>query len=252
MLVEKNKVTMRRRRRPKGTRGPGERYHLKVLDRTLDVLECFSDDQSRLNLKDISKLVQFQESSLFRILLTLENRGYLLQHSDGSYQLTAKLLHGKMHEHAARLHQRVYPYLQSLANRFNETASLAYLFGEHIRVLDTLETFQEIRVTHKPGRVLPPHCSSLGKAITAFQDRAFIDRILEAYGLTRRTENTVVDRQALLAEFEQINARGYAIDREEAVKGAVCIGVAIRSKGRVVASISISVPVARMAPEREQ
>ena len=46
-----------------------------------------------------------------------------------------------------------------------------------------------------------------GKAIAAFQEPAAINRILEAYGLYRRTENTVTERQALLAGFAEIRAR---------------------------------------------
>ena len=52
------------------------------------------------------------------------------------------------------------PEMESLATTFNETASLAYLFDDRIHVLDCLETFHEIRMTNKIGRVLPPHCSS--------------------------------------------------------------------------------------------
>jgi len=248
-----------RRRRPKHSvstqhaRESGEQYHLKAITRALDVLECFSDERSNLGLKEISELMDLPESSLFRILLTLENRGYLTQNADGSYCLPPKLLFGKLHDRAERARIIVRPFLQQLASRFDETASLAYLFGDRIQALDTVETFHEIRMTNKPGRVLPPHCSSLGKVITAFQDAQQIDRILETYGLYRRTENTVVDRQALLAEFEATRKRGYAVDREETVMGGVCIGAAITvDKSPVTLALSLSTPLVRMTPAREQ
>jgi hypothetical protein len=77
------------RRRPKPARKsqPGEQYHLKAICRALDVLECFSDERAELNLKDIAALIKHPESSLFRILMTLENRGYLIQNGDGPRQL---------------------------------------------------------------------------------------------------------------------------------------------------------------------
>jgi len=231
----------------------GEQYHLKAITRTLDVLECFSDERPNLSLKEIGELVDLPESSLFRILLTLESRGYLKQNSDGSYCLPPKLLFGKLYERAERARILVRPFLQQLASRFDETASLAYLYGDRIQALDTVETFHEIRMTNKPGRVLPPHCSSLGKAITAFQEPALINRILETYGLYRRTERTVVDRQALLAEFEEVRKRGYAVDREETVVGGVCIGAAITANGHPVSlAISVSTPLVRMSPAREE
>lgn len=240
-----------RRRRPKA--GAAEQYHLRAIERALDVLDAFTDERPELTLRDLSELVRVPESSLFRTLLTLKSRGYLMQKADGAYLLPPKLLYGRVYERAERLRERMRPYLQKLAWRFDETASLAYLFGDRIQVLDTVETFQEVRLTNKPGRVLPPNCSSLGKAITAHQPRELMDRILEVYGLHRRTERTIVDRQALLVEFEEIRRRGYAVDREESVTGGMCIGAPVTLDGRhVVASISMSVPMVRMTREREE
>jgi DNA-binding IclR family transcriptional regulator len=134
----------------------------------------------------------------------------------------------------------------------DETSTVACLFGDQIRALDTSETYQEIRMTNKPGRVLPPHCSSLGKVITAFQEPQVVDRILEVYGLFRRTEKTIVDRQALLGQFAEIRHRGYAFDREETALGGICVAAPVVSEGkRVFASISVSTPIMRMTPERE-
>jgi len=81
----------------------------------------------------------------------------------------------------------VRPELERLTRRFNETASMAYLYDDRIHVLDSIETFHEIRISNRIGRVLPPHCSAMGKAITAFQDRALAEQIVEVYGLSRRT-----------------------------------------------------------------
>ncbi len=248
-----------RRRRPKraaraadALESSGSQYHLKAIGRALDVLECFSDYRPELTLKDIGQMIGLPESSLFRILLTLESRGYLIQNPDGSYQLSAKVLLGRIQERAQNVRAKLRPYLQELASRFDETATSAYLFEDRVHALDTVETFHAIRMTNKPGRVLPPHASSLGKAITAFQKPALIDRMLEVYGLVARTAHTITDRQALLAEFERIRAQGYATDREESVLGGICVGAAVTIDGSpVVAAISVSTPLVRMSPERE-
>jgi DNA-binding IclR family transcriptional regulator len=163
------------------------------------------------------------------------------------------MLFGRLSEGAEALRQMVRPHLQNLASHFNETASLAYLFEDRIQVLDTVETFHEIRVINRTGRILPPHCSSMGKAITAHQSRDLIDRMLETYGLTKRTERSIVDRQSLLAEFEKVQHNGFAVDREESMAGGICIGGPIfLTPARVVAAISVSTPVVRMTTQRER
>jgi DNA-binding IclR family transcriptional regulator len=229
-----------------------DQYLLRSIGRATDVLNTF-DGKHALSLKEVSQRTQLSESTIFRVLLTLERSGYLIQQVDGAYQLAPKLQVGWQLEHASLLREKARPELERLANRFNETVSFAYLFDDRIQVLDCVETFHEIRISNRVGRVLPPHCSAMGKAITAFQDRAVIERILEVYGLFPRTPHTIVDRNKLFQEFEAIRKTGRAYDREESVMGGLCIGAVIRSAGHApVAAISVSTPLARMTGNREQ
>lgn len=247
-----------RRRIPKWALQSGDpsstdqQYYLRTIGRALEVLDCF-DGQIPLSLKEISVRVNLPETTLFRVLLTLERHKYLQQHRDGTYQLAPKLIFGWLVQAADHVRVIARPELERLANTFDETVSLSYLYDDRIHVLDCIETFHEIRMTNKIGRVLPPHCSAMGKVITAFQDRALADRILEVYGLNPRTERTIVDRQKLFAEFEDARRTGIAADREESIRGGICFGAALRTEGKpVVAAISISTPTTRMTGELEK
>lgn len=246
-----------RRRIPKwalqsaGDASSSEQYYLRSIGRALDVLDCF-DGKASLALTDIGGRTGLPESTLFRVLLTLEKHGYLEQAVDGTYQLAPKLRFGWLVEQGNALRDKARPELEKLAHRFNETASLAYLYDDRIHVLDSIETYHEIRMSNRVGRVLPPHCSAMGKAITAFQDRELSDQILEVYGLSRRTEHSITDRGKLFEEFVEIRNTGIACDREESTLGGICYAAAIRPAGQpVVAALSVSTPVVRMTPARE-
>ena len=250
-----------RRRRPKArlvagvveTDGPGaERYALKAISRALEVLDAFPDGETNLSLMQLRHLKGFPEASLFRILLTLESKGYLVRNPDGSFHAAPKVILGRAYEVSENVRQLTRPYLQVLNGRFDETASMAYLYGERIQVVDTIQSFHEIRITNTLGRALPPHCSSMGKAILAFQQPEATDRIVQAYGLHRRTERTIVDREMLSEELAKIRANGYAVDDQESMLGGRCFGAPIfTDKTRAVAAISVSTPVVRLTPERE-
>ena len=247
-----------RRRIPKWALQSGDasstdqQYYLRTIGRALEVLDCF-DGQVPLSLKEISLRVDLPETTLFRVLLTLERHKYLQQHRDGTYQLAPKLIFGWLVQAADHVRVIARPELERLANTFDETVSLSYLYDDRIHVLDCIETFHEIRMTNKIGRVLPPHCSAMGKVITAFQDRPLADRILEVYGLNPRTERTIIDRQKLFAEFEEARRTGIAADREESIRGGICFGAALRNEGKpVVAAVSISTPTTRMTPDLEK
>lgn len=236
----------------KDTDSSNEQYLLRSIGRAIEVLNTF-DGKQPLALKEVSQRTELSESTAFRVLLTLERYGYLSQQVDGTYQLAPKLQAGWQLENARILRDKARPELERLANRFNETVSFACLFDDRIQVLDCVETFHEIRISNRVGRVLPPHCSAMGKALTAFQDRGLIDRILEVYGLFPRTPHTIVDRNRLFQEFEVIRETGLAYDREESVLGGLCIGAVIRVGDQVpVAALSVSTPLARMLGNREQ
>lgn len=232
--------------------GPDHQYYLRTIGRALEVLDCF-DGQVPLSLKDIGARVDLPETSLFRVLLTLEKHKYLQQHRDGTYQLAPKLIFGWLVQAADHLRALARPEMERLAHTFDETVSLSYLYDDRIHVLDCVETFHEIRMTNKIGRVLPPHCSAMGKVITAFQSRELADRILEAYGLTPRTEATITDRNKLFADFEESRRTGIAADREESVLGGTCFSAALRTESKpIVAAVSISTPTIRMTPDLEK
>src|SRR6185312_411726 len=248
--------TSTRRRRPKGNNGADhsdEQYLSRSITRALDVLDCFPGAYSSYSLTELAQQMSMPESSLFRILVTLESRGYLAQGQDGTYTLAPKVLHGRLWERAQHVRKILQPAMLQLARRFNETTSLAFLFEDRISVLESLESLHDIRVSNKVGRLLPPYASSMGKSITAFQDRKTTEQILMAYGVFPRTSRTVTDHTKIYADFEQIRRTGYGCDRGEATEGGICIGAPVFTDAdRVEAAVSVSVPLIRMDEARER
>lgn len=232
---------------------PLPEHYSKSIGRAIQILEYFTDPENSLNLTELAQLSDIPEASLFRILSTLEHHRYLSRNFDGSYSLAPKILFGTLYEHAENARQKIHPLLVNLNHRFDETVSLAYMFGDKIQVIDVLEGFKENRATNTCGKLLPPHCSSMAKAITAYQSRERLDRIIQVYGLVRFTEKTIVDRLALNAEYEKIRHNGWSMEREESSAGICCFGAPIfNEKQHAVAAISVMCPLIRVTPELEK
>lgn len=250
-----------RRRRPQWTKTDlahegetGEdRYSSRTIERAFDALEAFESGHATLSLKELGTITGQPESSLYRVLSTLQKRGYLQQNHDGTYQLTYKVLYGRLFDRTEELRRIARPILEELGQKFDETASLAFLYSDYIQVLDTVETFHPIRVINRPGRIIPPHCSSMGKVILAHLDSSAADRLLETYGLVRRTEYSIADRHALRQELAKVREQGFAEDREESMLGGICFGAPIfSSPGHVLAALSVSTPKQRIDREKER
>ena len=102
------------------------------------------------------------------------------------------------------------------------------------------------------GSRAPAHCTSVGKALLAYQPPEIVKQVLDL-GLKRYTANTISDPQKLMDELAQIRTRGYAIDDEEIEAGLRCVAAPIRDhSGQVVAAISVAAPVQRMTKKTVQ
>ena len=68
------------------------RSGILVLHKTLDILETIRETRSGLGLSDLARGIGLPKPTAYRIIATLEGRGYLSRNSDGHYQMTRKLL----------------------------------------------------------------------------------------------------------------------------------------------------------------
>ena len=117
--------------------------------------------------------------------------------------------------------------MQQLSRQLRETTSLAALFDNRIEVIAVVESPQPIRMSNIVGHILPPNASSLGKAITAFQNEERREKLLRSYGVYRFTEHTITDRTDLDREYARVREQKFATDLEESVSDGHCFGVPI-------------------------
>ena len=151
---------------------------------------------------------------------------------------------------ASQLLAAAQPLMKQLSHEFGETISLALLFENHIEVVAVIESPHRVNMLNFVGSIIPPHASSLGKCITAFQPDGMAQQLLRAFGLPRFTPNTIVQEPAISKELELVRARGYATDFEESTLGGCCLAAPIFGrKGHTVAAVSISMPKMRFTTQ---
>ncbi len=212
---------------------------MKSLHKAVAVLDCFSRQEPSLTLGDIAARLALPKPTAHRLLAALREAGLVIQ--DGSrdrYRLGLKLiaLGGVVLSDLALFHV-ARPHAERLANQSGEAAHLCAFDGSNVMSIDRRE-MQSGRNEQVTIEREPPHCTSTGKAILAFQPDPVVDRVIAA-GLQGFTANTIVDPKALRAELALTRERGYALDLEERQYCIRCVGAPIRdARGAVVGSIS--------------
>jgi IclR family acetate operon transcriptional repressor len=216
----------------------------------LKILTYLRNEGRAFTLGELAAYTRLGKPSLLRLLRTLEGMGYVSRDADRSYRIEVESSVTGTSESLRVLRHAWGRFSQEIQSHCGETVSLAYLFEDHIRVVDVLESPQHIRMANFVGRILQPYASSLAKAITAFQDEALIQTLIDVYGIYRATKYTLVDQLAIQNEFALVRARGYAEDKEETVEGGYCLGAPIRNPdGRVIAALSVSSPKFRVTAD---
>jgi IclR family acetate operon transcriptional repressor len=230
-----------------GGRGRTEKYFSKVIGKALDVFAILRSSAQPLSLNELTLRLKLAKSSVFRILHTLEVSEYVERDAAGRYSVPAGLRAWAPGQVRAALVEAALPALKELSREFGETVSLAMRFENRVEVIATVESPRLIRMGNTVGRILPPHASSLGKAIAAFQPEDVRDRLVRSYGIHRFTEHTVTDDVELKRQFEAVRSRGYSTDDEESVLEGLCFGVPILdAQGDAIAALSVSSPKTRM------
>jgi DNA-binding IclR family transcriptional regulator len=227
---------------------------VRVLHKTLDILETIKTSPAGIGLAELSKTVELPKPTVFRILGTLESRGYLDRREDGRYRLTQKLFDLQRDISLERqLSSVAQPVMEKLVERWKETVNLGLLDGGEVVVINTLESPQAVRMISKIGHRRFLHTTGLGKILLAGLPDKEVERLIKIKGLPRLTPHSIISKTALMSEIRRVRSQGYALDNQENELEGRCIAAAIRGPNdSTLAALSISGPVFRMNLDRVQ
>jgi DNA-binding IclR family transcriptional regulator len=226
-------------------------YVIQSVSHALDVLEQFSGEQDELGVTELSKRLKLHKNNVFRLLATLEARGYIEQNkATENYRLGVRCLRlGQRFVSQLGLLRQARPVMRQIAQSGRETTFVAVLRNGTIIPLDAVEPEQPVRLVSRIGDPLPLHCTAVGKLHLAFADEELRNSLPDA--LPKFTEKTITDRQVLAQQLAKIAESSYALELGEHIEDVRSVAVAIRDYTRaVVGSVAIAGPAFRLSHER--
>jgi DNA-binding IclR family transcriptional regulator len=228
-------------------------YIIQSVNHALDILEEFCKQQDELGVTELSKRLNLHKNNVFRLLATLESRGYIEQNkATENYSLGVKNLElSQAFTKQVGLLRQAKPVLEDLSKKCNETVYIAVARGNSAFYLDAIESKQIVKVASRVGSRLPIFTTSIGKVLIAYEPAEELERMIPKAGLTKYTKHTIVEKKKLIEHLKQVAKQGYAVDYEEYDIGVACTGAPIRDyTRRVVGAISLSGPSSRLTHER--
>jgi DNA-binding IclR family transcriptional regulator len=219
-----------------------------VISKVLRIFETIQASAIPLALRDICQQTKINKTTAYRFVTHLEREGYLFRDNAGRYSFAMKLLHLAAHvDPQVALREVARPFLRELWEATSETVSFAVLDRTEVLYLEVLESPHVFRLASKAGFRRPVYSTALGKALIAFLPPEKRKEILGGQKFETFTPHTINGMRQFEKELEKVHRLGYAIDDEESVLGARCLGVPVLSHLReAIASISVSGPTTRV------
>ncbi len=221
-----------------------------AIERALVILKHLAAASNGVGVREVARTLGYNHAVVQKILQTLVDQDFARQDPlTQQYRLGAAALQVGL-AGLAKLEVRevARPHLQALAESSGETALLGILDGQHAIYVDKTLSPAEFRLDPPLGAIRPLNCTALGKAILAFMSEDEIERLARAGAFVSATPRTITDLAQLKAELARVRETGLAVDNEEFISGAMCLAAPVRDhEGQVVAAVTISGPVQRMA-----
>jgi IclR family acetate operon transcriptional repressor len=230
------------------------RNYIELVDKTMRVLQTLAAAKSPMLLKDLAAQTGIVKSSVFRILFTLKELGYVEQAvRNGDYRLSLMMLPLARGTPRATLANVARPHLRRVCLELGESVWLAQRRGEAIVIVDCVLAPHRLKLSYDVGDLCPIHATAIGKCVTAFMKSEEAERVLQSARLEPFTSRTITQVSELRKELERVRQSGYAINDEETVDGVILIGSPIFDTSRqVCGAVSVSALADRSSPARRK
>ena len=218
----------------------------------MQVVELIAQNPQGLTIQEMVNALNHSKTSVYRIVCSLEELGYLLKNEEtNSFTITKKLFKvGLSSLGTTTILEHAYEPMRRLRDELRETVVLGTLMGTRIIILEQVIGSHHFSFILKPGVGVCIHASAPGKAMMAYLGEEERTEILSKIEFTPFTDKTIRNAEEYLKELEQVRGCGYGLDMGEELTGVRCIGAPVFNQaGKAVATIWITGPAERISDE---
>ncbi|HZR54375.1 MAG TPA: IclR family transcriptional regulator C-terminal domain-containing protein [Streptosporangiaceae bacterium] len=218
---------------------------IEAIARGLDVIRVFQPRRPVMPLSAVAEAAGLARPTARRILLTLEQLGYV-RTADGGFELTPRVLDlGMSYVLSRGLWEIARPHMEKLVARTHESSSIAQLDGSDIVYVARVAVPKIIALAVTIGTRFPAMQTSLGKVLLAALPPDEAERVLaepSRSGITPRWQPDARERAATLRE---VRARGWSLTDEQLAPGIRSVAAPLRDgEGRTIAALNVTVHAA--------
>ena len=214
---------------------------VESLARGLEVIRTFDRIHAKQTISQISERTLLARPTVLRLLLTLEELGYV-RNQDNLYSLTPKVVDlGMAYISALGLYGAAKPHMENLSKEVDQSVSLAELDGSDIVYTGRVEVAKIVLLGVTVGARLPSASTALGRILLAAVPDSELHEVLSTPSLSMYMPRTRFTAEQIRPKLELVREQGWAESDEDLQYGVQAIAAPIRGgDGQVVAAIGLA------------
>lgn len=233
---------------------PGEpktegRYTVPALARGLQLLMQFNRDERELTGAELSRRLQLPRASVFRMLHTLEQGGFVERADDGvSYKLGLSVLRlGFELLSSMELSEHGRSIIEELRDRSGYSSHIVVRDSRQVVFIAKAAGAHAIFHSIQIGARLPAHATVLGRLLLSDLDMPALKKLYPEPELARHTDATPTTLVQLKALIDRDRAAGYGVSMGGFETGISTVAAPVfNERGEVSAAVSVTVPQSRI------
>lgn len=227
----------------------------RTVGRVLRALELLASQSEPLRLVELARGLDVPTSSAHVLLQQLIRYDYVKPVGQERRYVAGSglVLLGSRVRAGLQIVKVARPVVEALAAATGENVYLGIRHARGIVYADSVEAESGVMARFPVGSLRPSHATSPGKVFLAFHVRLDqLDAFLGPDPLPAYTRHTTTDRIKLRRQLEQIRARGYAVNEQEAVEDGFGVSAPIfGADGTLAGTITIGMPGVRFKSRRD-
>lgn len=228
----------------------GSADFVEALARGLDVIRAFGPTALELSVTEVAAATGLARPTARRLLLTLEQLGYV-RAIDGVYSLTTRVLElGTAYIGALGMWEIARPHMVGLVALTGESSSMSQLDGSDIVYTARVPVAKIIALSVRIGTLFPAVATSMGRVLLADLDEDELDTVLATPSRSGVIPLVTPSRPEIDDSLAEIRDRGWAISDELLSMGIRSIAAPVRdATGRTAAAMNVTVHAAETSIE---
>ncbi|MGE7904296.1 IclR family transcriptional regulator [Peribacillus sp. NPDC094092] len=213
----------------------------KTVVRSMDILTLFLT-HSKISFNEIVHFSGIPKTSVFRMVMSLEEMGLLDKDKDGKYSLGLLFLRfGHLVAERLDIRKVALPIMQKLHDKVGESVNLIVQDGKEAICIEKLDKEQHVRHYTAIGRRMPLYAGACSRVILAFLPHDEQEQYLEQSELKSIASGTVTGKERLRILLEESRKTGFAVSHSELEKYISAVAAPIFDyKGYIIAGISVA------------